>query len=221
MLNLDTEEWGSLYIGCAGGIDYELTGTMKRIELANESLLKVEIGGLVGGHSGIDIHRNRGNAIKVLSELLFDINDITFKICELRGGKAHNIIPRDAFAILAANKSDIKVIKTKLEQKFIQIKSLLPTEDQGMSFLCTEEATLSFEDAYSNEDSKKLVQLMLLFPHGAHRYDLNTEDKVVSMSNNMARALMVRDKIYVQASLRFFDRNEVRVLENQDKQNQK
>ena len=103
LINLDTEEWGHFYLGCAGGVDVEV-----RHECGQENappghaLLRFEVSGLRGGHSGIDIHLGRGNAIKLLAEALRDLSAHTdVRLIEMKGGTARNAIPREAFAVCA------------------------------------------------------------------------------------------------------------------------
>ena len=219
MLNLDTEEWGSLYIGCAGGIDYELN---KEVELASATdgliPVKIQIEGLIGGHSGVDIHEQRANAIKLIAEYLGELNSVcNFEIAEFRGGKAHNIIPRDAFVVLYLDSADmahLKAVETKMMSRW---KAYLPKVDHNVTMVIQEDpATTGKVLANANEENTKLLSYLGLFPHGVHSYDL--EDRgLVSMSNNLARFLLVNGKMYTQSSLRFFDREEVRQLEEQVK----
>jgi dipeptidase D len=103
LINLDTEEWGHFYLGCAGGVDVEV-----RHECTQENsppdyaILRFDVSGLRGGHSGIDIHLGRGNAIKLLAEALRDLSAHTdLRLLELNGGTARNAIPREAFAVCA------------------------------------------------------------------------------------------------------------------------
>jgi dipeptidase D len=103
LINLDTEEWGHFYLGCAGGVDVEVRHACQRAEMhAGYVMLRMEVTGLRGGHSGIDIHSGRGNAIKLLAEALRDLAVHTdVRLLELHGGTARNAIPREAFAVIA------------------------------------------------------------------------------------------------------------------------
>lgn len=210
MLNLDTEEWGSVYIGCAGGIDYEVT---KDIEFSyvDGIGLKVSLAKFTGGHSGLDIHEQRGNAIKLLFEALGELNK-NFRIVEVRAGKAHNIIPRDAYVILSVEEDQVDFISQQIEKISRRWINFLPAEDKNFE-LTIEEVTLEGKSAVSLEDSSKLVKFVNLFPHGAHSFDLASNKELVSMSNNLAKLLIMNGKFYLQSSLRFFDREEIRSLE--------
>lgn len=103
LINLDTEEWGHFYLGCAGGVDVEVRhDCAQEILPANYVLLRFDVSRLHGGHSGIDIHLGRGNAIKLLAEALRDLSAHTdMRLIEMMGGTARNAIPREATALCA------------------------------------------------------------------------------------------------------------------------
>jgi dipeptidase D len=211
MLNLDTEEWGSLYIGCAGGIDYEINGEMKTKSIPSDwNKFTLNLKGFHGGHSGVDIHEQRGNAIKICFQILAQYPE-TFSIIESRGGRAHNIIPREVTVHLAGPSGFEKNLKTHFESKLKEIKTYLPELDQK-AYVEIEPCSQNFQSMLDN--SKKLFQLINLFPHGAHKYDLGTNHSTVGTSNNLAKILVVDGKLYFQTSLRFFDRNEIKEIEN-------
>jgi len=103
LINIDTEEWGHFYLGCAGGVDVEVTHESEMEDMhAGYVTIRMEVSGLRGGHSGIDIHLGRGNAIKLLAEALRDLAEHTdLRLIALHGGTARNAIPREAFAVCA------------------------------------------------------------------------------------------------------------------------
>lgn len=209
MLNLDTEEWGSLYIGCAGGIDYEFKGLAKTTTAKMPQTLKLTVGNFLGGHSGVDIHEQRGNAIKFLMDWLWALGE--FELVEWRGGKAHNIIPRDAFAIV--NVKDEAQALEAATTVTARWESFLPKNDRRFT---TKVETLDHAtEVVTTEDKSRFLSFVQAFPHGAHKYDLASNRELVSLSNNLAISLLVRGQFYLQASLRFFDRGECVGLENQ------
>lgn len=116
LINLDTEEWGHFYLGCAGGVDVEVRHDCEQGYVPpGEVLLKLAVSGLRGGHSGIDIHLGRGNAIKLLSEALRDLSAVSdFRLVEIKGGTARNAIPREAFAIIALTTADVTQVEEHL-----------------------------------------------------------------------------------------------------------
>jgi dipeptidase D len=103
LINLDSEEDDAMYIGCAGGADVSLTWDLPRIPRpAALQTGTVIVRGLTGGHSGCDIHLNRGNAIKLLTRALLGAGSDELQIASIRGGSKRNAIPREAEAVLAA-----------------------------------------------------------------------------------------------------------------------
>jgi dipeptidase D len=212
MLNLDTEEWGSLYIGCAGGIDYDF---QKKVRMVSPSVkgesVKLTVGGFLGGHSGVDIHEQRGNATKFLMDWLHSLPQDSFELAEWRGGKAHNIIPRDAFALVVIK--DKKIALDAAEKVKTRWLNYMPENDRGFQLEVI--AVEGINEVVHPDDLKILLAFMLAFPHGAHAYDLASNRELVSLSNNLAVTLLVRGQFYLQSSLRFFDRGECVGLENQ------
>jgi dipeptidase D len=212
MLNLDTEEWGSLYIGCAGGIDYDMKKSYPLCSSTKPgSFYKIKVGGFVGGHSGVDIHEQRGNAIKFLSESLIEISLENYEIAEFRGGRAHNIIPRDAFVIVKTNQlENLKDNFNKVKDRWL---NFLPKSDQQI--VIDFELLNDYEsNVMGHQSALEFLNFLQAFPHGAHAYDLASNKELVSLSNNLAICLMVRGEFYLQTSLRFFDRGECVSLEN-------
>lgn len=93
LLNLDSEEDDTIIIGCAGGADLIISKDMATVELKGDyKYYRIEVRGFTGGHSGIDIHKNTGNAIKALGRIL-KMADVHY-LSDIKGGKAHNAIPR-------------------------------------------------------------------------------------------------------------------------------
>ena len=213
MINLDTEDWGSLYIGCAGGIDYEFKKTFELVPAKIQNMgLKLVVGGFLGGHSGVDIHEQRGNALKFLMDWIKALPQDSFELNEWRGGKAHNIIPRDAFALI--NSKDQKIVEEALRHVTARWMSFMPESDRQF-FGKIEKVDAPFSQALGSKDQDNALSFLLAFPHGAHAYDLASNKELVALSNNLAICLLVRGEFYLESSLRFFDRGECVGLENQ------
>jgi dipeptidase D len=215
MLNLDTEEWGSFYIGCAGGIDYDLEGELSQVKTPwkNPQFFKLTVGGFLGGHSGVDIHEQRGNAIKCLAEILNEMSADQLMVHEIRGGKAHNIIPRDAWALVSIDESQREVFQKVLSTIQARWLSFAPKNDRQFHFGLEEAGPQ--EVGVTGAELKRVMAFLAAFPHGAHKYDLASNKELVALSNNLALCFLVRGKFYVLTSLRFFDREECRALESQ------
>lgn len=212
MINLDTEEWGSVYIGCAGGIDYEFQKSYTREKLSGK-VYELSISGCIGGHSGVDIHEQRNNAIKILSQSLERISlSTTFNIVEARGGRAHNIIPRDAYAVISMKDVDLSALLRTCNELEKEIKEYCHSKDKEF-IISLSETNKVYDEVYNEADSAEIMALLSLFPHGAHRYDLEDRE-LVATSNNMANIIFMNGKGYIQSSLRFFDRQEIKEIES-------
>ena len=112
LLNLDSEEEGTLYIGCAGGCDLNLTWTLDAVPLLhNAEVCRVSITGLRGGHSGVDIHEGRGNAIKLLARTLLREDRHSLQLMDVSGGSKRNAIPREATAVFASSAGSHEMLR--------------------------------------------------------------------------------------------------------------
>ena len=113
LVNLDSEDEGEIFIGCAGGV--RNTATFKHLcqPIAGDMFyMKVDIAGLTGGHSGDDIDKGRANANKLLNRFLLRVAEkFEFYLCDISGGSLHNAIPRDASAVIAVQAADKEAVR--------------------------------------------------------------------------------------------------------------
>ncbi len=107
MINLDTEENGEIYVGCAGGENANVVLPVEYQANTFQHHYLFSLKGFCGGHSGCDIHKNRANAIKLMARFLADLRqnhpEVDYSLSEIRGGSIRNAIPREAFASIAFN----------------------------------------------------------------------------------------------------------------------
>jgi dipeptidase D len=201
MLNLDSEDFGVITVGCAGGGDsvIELPVKIQAIQGSMENIV-VKVSGLRGGHSGVDIHEQRGNAIKILTRLLWKTSQkFDFSLFDIKGGDKHNAIPREAYAKLSIEKKNktefIAALKAEEKEILDEIKPIDPNLKV---------------DVQSSEPSKtvfdKLSQTTLLnllhgLPHGVHQmnYDIKT---LVNTSTNLATISVKETTIVIGMSSR-------------------
>ncbi len=118
MLNLDTEEWGSVYISCAGGRDLHARWSVEREAPRDEDVgFVVQVRDLKGGHSGVDIHNGRTNGIKLMVDLVLDgrveLDGVRLGACD--GGGRPNAIPRDGELVLWCPRSNADAFETQLQ----------------------------------------------------------------------------------------------------------
>ncbi|MBI4938881.1 MAG: aminoacyl-histidine dipeptidase [Nitrosomonadales bacterium] len=138
LINLDTEEWGHFYLGCAGGVDVEVRSDCTQgAPPPDFAILRFEVSGLRGGHSGIDIHLGRGNAIKLLAEALHDLSAHTdVRLIEMKGGTARNAIPREAFAICALPVAAASNIEEWVRHRHESWRQRFAKTDANVAFVC-------------------------------------------------------------------------------------
>jgi dipeptidase D len=117
LLNLDSEDEGILFIGCAGGMDTVGTMYYQAIPVEKGSCaLEISVTGLHGGHSGDEIHKGYGNSIKIMNRLLRNVsNKFEISLANFDGGNLRNAIPREAFASIVCNKSALEAIKNLID----------------------------------------------------------------------------------------------------------
>ena len=138
LINIDTEEWGHFYLGCAGGVDVEVLHECELEDVpAGYVMMRFEVSGLRGGHSGIDIHSGRGNAIKLLAEALRDLAAHTdLRLITLQGGTARNAIPREAFAVCALRADAVTQLDPWVVHRHEVWRKRFAQTDAKVSFLC-------------------------------------------------------------------------------------
>ncbi|MBU8881843.1 aminoacyl-histidine dipeptidase [Kaistella sp. DKR-2] len=182
LLNLDTEEDDEIDIGCAGGIDVTTTQTY-HLEAAKGQLVKIEVKGLQGGHSGMDIHKGFGNSNIILGRLLYPgISDQNIQLISIDGGGLRNAIPREANAVVSVRNSvefidNLTSLKKEILEEFAGVEKDLQINIENFS---------SADQAISEEDSRKIILALKSAHNGVYRMSPDVADLVES-SNNVAR----------------------------------
>ncbi|MBN2029703.1 aminoacyl-histidine dipeptidase [bacterium] len=199
LLNLDSEEEGSFFIGCAGGGDTELTLPIKRLASDEGEHLCVVFSGCRGGHSGIDIHTGRGNAIQLLARLLFNLK-IPFNLINLEGGNKHNAIPREASATVVVPKTDVDKFKRKVKDRFQEIRFEYKTVEKEMT-LNISPASRDKTPPMKPEFSELLLAILLAIPHGVLAMSQEIPD-LVETSNNLAIIRTKENEVTISTSSR-------------------
>lgn len=182
LLNLDTEEDDEIDIGCAGGIDVTITQNYET-EAANGQMVRLEVKGLQGGHSGMDIHKGFGNANIILGRLLYKgLEKENIQLISIDGGGLRNAIPREAVAIISVRNAQEFILEvTELKKEMLEE---FATVEAGLQINI--ENTTSSEKALSEADSKKIILTLKSLHNGVYRMSPDVKDLVES-SNNVAR----------------------------------
>ena len=191
LLNLDTEEDDEIDIGCAGGVD--VTASAKfNLNDSNGETFKIEIKGLQGGHSGMDIHKGFGNSNKLIGRFLFLGLENQIQLISIDGGSLRNAIPREAVAIFSVENSaeflkNSEQLKSEILEEFASIE-----KDLTINISKTD----SSEKAISFEDSKKVVFSINGANNGVFRMSPDVEG-LVEASNNVARVELKNGEIKI------------------------
>lgn len=183
MLNLDTEDWGEFYLGCAGGLDVNVARPgVAEPAPAGQVARRISFGGLRGGHSGVDIHEERGNAIKLLVRALRELEvEIPFRLAELTGGTARNALPREASAVVVVPEAAAKRLGDMVSAFAEKLKAELRGVDEG---LVIDVAACNADFVLSLAEQTVWLASLHAAPHGVHRMSRQVPG-VVETSNNL------------------------------------
>jgi dipeptidase D len=201
MLNLDTEEDNELTIGCAGGIDVTGTGVYEEIKPNENSVAyKINIKGLKGGHSGIEIHKGLANANKLMNRFLWSANkEINFQIESVDGGSLRNAIPRESVAEIFVAEKDLDVFEKLLKEYAIIYKSEYQFTDPNLNFIY--EKTNSKQNVLNAKTQINFLNSIYAIPNGIFRMDSNIAG-LVQTSNNLARVIVKNGSYSIQCLTR-------------------
>ncbi len=202
LINLDSEEEGTFYIGCAGGMDTELILEPDFTTVPENTVpVGVKITGLRGGHSGVDIHQGLANAIKLLNRFLHATYEAYgFHLVSIRGGNKHNAIPREAEAVIHISRPDIDALKREAVHWNNIFRSEFSLIDDGVT-LTLEELDQSTHRVIEPEDTAKILNLLQAIPHGPLKIDPKLDNTVVT-STNLAVCSFKLDNFVVTTSQR-------------------
>jgi len=202
LLNIDTEEEGALYVGCAGGGDQTGRFSVSRAPADGGSqAVNVAIKGLSGGHSGLDIHLGKGNAIRVLADLLGPLLDsgLVLSVDGIRGGNKHNAIPREAEAIVRVRPQQRAELEERVAAYAREQSSLLANTDPALRIEVTD--TAAGTGTMPAQEARRMLGLLMEIPHGVVRMSPDI-DGLVQTSNNLAVVAQEGQEITVMTSSR-------------------
>lgn len=201
MLNLDTEEWRELYVGCTGGGGWTFKREFQTTALPDGAhVWTLAVRGLAGGHSGIQIHQQLGNALKLLGQCLQGVEGV--QIAAVDVGVAHNVIPREGVIAFACSQVTADQLAARFEQVRQQALAYLPTADGKLEFVLQ---AATADSVLSAADSAELIDLLAVFPHGVQAYSLALGAELVDLSINLAVARLQRGAFFMESSFRFFN----------------
>ena len=199
LLNLDTEADDELTIGCAGGIDTNTSYTYTHVAADRTGVaFEVNIKGLTGGHSGMDIHKGRANANKIMNRLIFEaLQTLSLHVHEIDGGSLRNAIPRESKAVVVLPMSQkleflafIGIFSTVLKEEY---QSIEPAMDISVKECPLPQVVMDMPDLV------KIVNALYAVPNGVFRMSPDI-DNLVEASTNLARVI-IKDGRFITQSL--------------------
>lgn len=184
LINMDSEEEGTLLVSCAGGIKSRMSIPIEW-DNSSEDLVPYElrVRGLKGGHSGIDINKERGNANKILGRIIYNLSlNNHIYLAEINGGAKMNAIPRESEAIILVNDKD----KVSFEKEIAEWNKIIEHELKPVDPAVTVQLNKSiskFEKVFSKETMEKVIAALVLIPNGVQTMSMEIQGLVQSSTN--------------------------------------
>lgn len=185
LINMDSEEEGSIYIGCSGGLNTRASFKVKPEKTPKNNLAyELNITGLKGGHSGLEINIGRANAVKLLIRLLYSYGKTNeYRIASIEGGNKHNAIPREAFAKVAIPKKDEKSFKKFVKKFNATVKDEYASTEPDLKIGL--DKIKNVEKVFNLKLQKNLINALYAVPHGVIKMSPDIPD-LVETSTNLA-----------------------------------
>jgi len=180
ILNLDSEEEGFILVSCAGGATAISTLNTEYMDLSSDKeVLQIDIKGLLGGHSGMDIIKQRANSNKLLGRLL-NLLTVDYDLAKVHGGSKNNAIPRESECLIAVNKNDVEEVKKQISDIEKTFKHEFRTSDPGLTI---EVSTDKADKVFTTELKDKIIKMYNLMPNGIQTMSMDIEGLVESSTN--------------------------------------
>jgi len=201
LINLDSEAHGELFVGCAGGMRTTSSKNYKEESLPDDMVCyELTVKGLKGGHSGVDIHLQRGNAIKIIGRILIDAEErFGIRLASLVGGTLQNAIPREAFSKVAVPIKYEDEFNSMIDEYQDKIRKELATVDGDLSIDVV--AINKCKNVFEKDAQNKMLKAIKACPCGVYRMSDDMEG-LVETSNNLATVTAENGHIKIENSQR-------------------
>jgi len=200
MLNLDSEELYAIYIGCSGGGNSVFTLPVEGEAPARGArTVEIAVTGLKGGHSGMEIQMQRGNAIRLLARILRAVGG-EIRIDKIDGGNAHNAIPREARAVITLPASGVDALRSAVEEQSGAIKEELAVSDAGVA-IAVNDVSATPARVMTADSTRRVIGMLASLPHGVDAMSLDVPG-LVETSSNLAAVKTEGDSVTVLMSVR-------------------
>ena len=195
LINLDTEEEGEIYIGCAGGKGTKAYFEYKEKESPRKYFwFKVQVKGLRGGHSGSDIDKGLGNANKILNRFLHSLlgKKYGMRLSQIGGGNLHNAIAREAFAVVGVKEQYREDVRAKLNIFLAEVQNEYKHTEPNLDILL--ESAQMPSNVIKKGVTERLILAISACPHGVIGMSRDIEG-LVETSTNLASVKMLEDQV--------------------------
>ena len=202
LLNLDSEELGAAYIGCAGGGDTTIKFPVTLVDIpVGTKSYTLKVAGLRGGHSGIDIIEQRGNAIKILARILGNaMKTQPVHLAEIKGGNKRNAIPRESFAQLNVLETAVDDLASLVEDEVEKIRAELGGREKDLA-VTIEPSETAQAKVMDGKSQNTLIDFLVAIPHVVETMSYDIEG-LVETSNNLATISTGGNEVKIGTSTR-------------------
>ena len=202
LINIDSEEEGVLFVGCAGGGDSDIVWAKPKSSGDEKPVLKVKVTGLGGGHSGLNIIENRGNAVKLMTRLLAALSDrVDIGLVSIDGGDKHNAIPRQCTALITGDGLSVAAVDAVRDEILAAFRQEFSEIEPDAKILVTTESPAALP-YWSGEELDQLLGLILAIPHGVQSMCRGDLAGLVETSTNLARVRTDGETVEILTSSR-------------------
>lgn len=199
LLNMDYEDEGELCIGCAGGIDTNISGSYSPESVSGHQFYKITVKGLKGGHSGVEINLQRGNSNKIMTRLIWEgSRKFGLRLSDFDGGSLRNAIPREAFATVAVPAEQAVAFEAYVAEYESIVKADLRSTDPNASITAEK---VGETQCMSALDQKTWINALYANPNGVFKIS-NDIEGLVETSTNLSRVLIKDGSILIQCLTR-------------------
>ena len=183
LINLDNEEEGELLVSCAGGVRTNSAVKIEWQDKVNKTDMAINISGLKGGHSGMDIIKERGNSNKILGRILKALREeLEFNIVKINGGSKNNAIPREAEAIISIDDSNVNKVTSIVNNLTAVFANELKSQDPELK-ISVNKVTANEVKEFNKTTTDKVINLLYLYPNGVNTRSTEIDGLVESSTN--------------------------------------
>ena len=185
IINLDSEEEGTITVSCAGGVTAVVTIDKEYIMVEDKSAYKIDVKGLLGGHSGMEIDKQRANSNVIMGRLLNHLantSNIDFDLVSIEGGLKNNAIPREAEAIILVDKNDESNLQKEIENILKVFKNEYKTSDPDLTIV-VEKSQEEYNKVLNEKCKQNIISLINLMPRGIQTMSMDIKGLVESSTN--------------------------------------